>query len=108
MNARTNITQSAGEALDLLQRTRKRLITEGRNTAVALLRSNGNQGITGAEVFAEMKRREVKGLEDVKAYWLPAVFRDPCFVVVSDTLSEGLGHDKLSHSWRLTPFALDS
>lgn len=99
MSGRANVTASEKEAFALLRRTRKALIAAGREIAIRQCLANGTTD-TG-QVFAEMERLEVPGLQSVKAYWLPAVFRDARFAPVDVELKTGLGHDKLAHTWGL-------
>lgn len=102
MSGREGITTSEEEATEILKRTRAELIAAGRRIAVDMLLSgNRPEGITTGDLFTEMKARAVPALESVKAHWLPVVFKNPRFTKASAGLQTGLGHDTLSHCWRL-------
>ena len=101
MTGRRNITSSQREAEELLRRTRKRLIATGSETAEAMLRSGNYHYLVGGQVFVEMDEQGVEGLHDVKAHWLPLIFKNGKFEQFGTGLEDGIGHDKLSHRWIL-------
>lgn len=101
MNNR-GVTESFGEALALLKKTRARLIAEGRDRAEAMLQTGlYPDGITTGDVFGVMEMLESPGINEVKAHWVSAIFRDPRFKRASSELRVGIGHDKLSNLWVL-------
>lgn len=68
-------TLSTEEAMAVLKRTRASLIAAGLEIAKELCRTEGSTH--SRRVYDEMVRRGIPGIEDVKSYWLSAIFRRP-------------------------------